>query len=924
MAVTPRPLIFISAVSRELRSARQLVVNTLTFLGYQPIWQDIFGTESGDLREMLGKQIDKCKGVVQLIGKCYGAEPPTPDEKFGRVSYTQFEALYARERGKKVWYLFIGENFPADPCEAETEELQKLQTEYRNRLQSDSHVFHSLTSGEALEASVLKLRDDLGQLRRGVKRWAIAVVALLLMLVGATVWLIKTQSRQTGVMRRESEQVAAIVDRYNKMEQALTRLAEVESQPKQPGEKLSSADQRARAYTILEKELGLPAGSLAKEIPAFALQLYSRADTSPIMRARAAYALRKFDEAEHTSVDGAVQSRQAFENAQEIADTQRKQAIEFYELAGWSAEKRVQYAAAIEHFRDAEKLTDRNRDVAEWSRVQDAIGLLLTDQGKYRDAIEALGSTASVCKLKLGSQDPFTLKVRGDCAVAMMHNGDWAAAGKEFEDTLRLREQSLGPNSPDTLRTKHQFAVLHRLEGKFSEAESQEREVLKSAMAVFGPDRQETLEFRRGLAACLIQEGKWAEAEQQYSEVIEMYQKMLGEEHPETLTSRNDLAALYMDKGKFSEAEALTRDVLRTREKILGAEHPDTLESRNLLANALDAQGKTPESEAEHNKVREIQERTLGPEHPDTINSYQNIAVCLQEEGKYADAEKEYRHAIALEEKVFGSDHPGTLRTRSNLAVLLDAVGRYEEAESETRKIVAAKQKSLGPLHADTLASRNNLADILIHKGKFNEAEVELREVIALKTKALGANHRDTLYSHNGLADALTKQGRCAEAETEARATLEMEQKLLGDEDLGTIDIRNTLANALSCGHKFSEAEAEYGNLIGYEKKVLGPQHPSTLISQVGLLGAFVEQGKDIEREARELLPSIEKVVGATSPEVLRVSYFLARDLARHGKNAEAKQFATSAADGARKILGPDHPDTKKYEKLAADLKANA
>jgi len=74
-AMSPRPLIFISAVSRELRSARQLVANTLTFLGYEPVWQDIFGTEGGDLREILRQQIDQCKGVVQLVGQCYGAEP---------------------------------------------------------------------------------------------------------------------------------------------------------------------------------------------------------------------------------------------------------------------------------------------------------------------------------------------------------------------------------------------------------------------------------------------------------------------------------------------------------------------------------------------------------------------------------------------------------------------------------------------------------------------------------------------------------------------------------------------------------------------------------------------------------------------------------------------------------------------------------
>src|SRR3954465_8470476 len=142
--MSPRPTIFISAVSLELRSARQLVANTLTFLGYEPVWQDVFGTETGDLRAVLREKIDRCKGVVQLVGQAYGVEPPTPDPEFGRVSFTQYEALYARKRGKKVWYLFIDENFPIDSTEPEPAELQQLQSSYRNVLKADTHLFHPL------------------------------------------------------------------------------------------------------------------------------------------------------------------------------------------------------------------------------------------------------------------------------------------------------------------------------------------------------------------------------------------------------------------------------------------------------------------------------------------------------------------------------------------------------------------------------------------------------------------------------------------------------------------------------------------------------------------------------------------------------------------------------------------------------------
>jgi len=165
-----RPSIFVSTVSKELRSARQLVANTLTFLGYEPVWQDIFGTESGDLREMLRSRIDGCKGVVQLVGYAYGAEPPEVDTEFGRVSFTQYEALYARKRGIKVWYLLSDGTFPVDQFEPEPAELRQLQETYRDSLKADTHLFHELATNAALEAGVLKLRDDLTVLRRSAKR----------------------------------------------------------------------------------------------------------------------------------------------------------------------------------------------------------------------------------------------------------------------------------------------------------------------------------------------------------------------------------------------------------------------------------------------------------------------------------------------------------------------------------------------------------------------------------------------------------------------------------------------------------------------------------------------------------------------------------------------------------------------------------
>ena len=163
---------------------------------------------------MLRDKIDQSKGVVQLVGQCYGAEPASPDPDFGRVSYTQYEALYARKKGIKVWYLFMDEDFPIDPHEPEPQEQRQLQAAYRGVLKADSHLFHPLKTREALEAGVLKLRDDLTQLRKGARRWAWGIAALLVFVALLVIWLVFGQSKVSSKIDKSQATLEKIADRF--------------------------------------------------------------------------------------------------------------------------------------------------------------------------------------------------------------------------------------------------------------------------------------------------------------------------------------------------------------------------------------------------------------------------------------------------------------------------------------------------------------------------------------------------------------------------------------------------------------------------------------------------------------------------------------------------------------------------------------
>lgn len=773
------PLIFISAVSRELRSGRQLAANTLTFLGYQPIWQDIFGTETGDLRAMLRQQIDQSKGVLQIVGNCYGAEPPEPDPEFGRVSYTQYEALYARKRGKKVWYLFIDETFPVDPCEPEPEELRALQAAYRKRLQADAHLFHPLTSREGLEASVLKLRDDLIRLRRGVKRWAAAVAIMLALSVGLGFWLLYNQRESTKRIVEAQQAVVTMSQEMAKLREGILKYPRVEADVRQSQTDENPAVVQQKVYDALSKEVGVDSKVLQQKLPDVAISLQRAPDATTYEKANAAYVANNYVEAERLAL-------QAVEEMQKAGTSKPSEIIQAYELAGFSAQKRIQFKTAMEYFRAAEKLTDRQADAIQWAVVQHSIGDLLMEQGSYHEAEGVLRAAAEA------------------------------------------RSRALGPDNPDTLRSQTRLAYSEYRQGKYNEAIEGFRAIVAQEEKLFGPMNADTLLSRNGLAIALDNGGKPAEAEAEHRRILAIREKVLGPEHPDTLRTRNNIALTLDRQGRAAEAAAEYQQVIDLENKVLGPEHPDTLKSRSSFAYALDHQGKHSEAEVTLRDVIRLEERILGPEHPDTLVSRLRLDKVLMSQEKYSEAETDYRALIALEQKVLGPEHPDTLSARSGLANALQAQNKHSEAAAEYREVIALEERVLGPQHPNTLVNRNSLANALNADNAYADAEAMFRDLIEVEKKALGLDNALTMRSHRGLANALFNQTNYAAAEAEYREVLRIAEKLRGPDHPETLDACYDLAENLVRQRKLPEAKNLARRAADTASRKLGANHPAT------------------------------------------------------------------------------------------------
>ena len=469
-----RPRIFLSAVSTELRTARQAVARTVRTLGYDPVSQDDFPTGYGELRQWLREQIDGCEGLIQLVGDAYGAEPPDADPEFGRVSYTQFELLYALRKGKKTWVVLIGDRCSRDraatqldlpestaglePAAAQDWQAERtaLQQSYRDRLVRENHLRHTANDDTALENIILKLRDELAELRRTDeirqrRLWkaVVAVLIVLLMLGGGGWWA--TQHLKSTV------QEVAVVDTEKIRAHLLTTIEETHRQELAEAE--SAGDWRERqqrreaadaAHAVRRMRVDELATSFA-EIEARGNSTSVFQELSRILAEQGVDEAIAYMAAQKTSILQSVRARAVAareRNRSELEPLLRTAAL--YEAKAQATEARALYAEILDIEPD-------------WPQALHAAFWFHTEQGdrarSYASLADASRDYQEAQRLaqQLTGADPENTEWQRDLSVShikigdvLVAQGDGAGALAAYRKSLAIRETLAGRDPANT------------------------------------------------------------------------------------------------------------------------------------------------------------------------------------------------------------------------------------------------------------------------------------------------------------------------------------------------------------------------------------------------------------------------------------------------------------------------------------------
>ena len=696
-----KPQIFISSVSRELRTARQLVANTLHALGYEPVWQDIFETSSEDIRPMLRRQIDSCSAVLQIVGHAYGAEPPTPDAMFGRCSYTQYEALYARSRKRPVYYLIAENDLPRDAAaetidtpvertptsvppassvppgpggpgheteseaaQADATERQRLQSVYRQGVLTAEQVWYPIHTPQETELSVRRLRDDLSKLRRGFRSWMVGITAALVLIAGGIAWINLGQQKQSKVLTDTQQTLLTTVADAHQ-----STSAQIQATGQQTTSEINAAVQELKDPTAL-------AESIRQEIRQSA-EAKIKALPDEKGRGKQIAEIEKERDLALGRVDDLIKLIQ--EGLKEGASPVFQRASEIMQNEGTD-----EALAYLESSRPSTLETVRRQN----EQIKSSAARLEAEKEERNKTLQALMLEAELLETKL-----------------------------QWKPALQLREQ-VAELAPDWFEARITLGMLHYKLARFQAAEPLLREAVKLA----GNSKEET----------------WALC---------------------------DLAELLKTTNRLVEAEPLMRRALALNEQSFGAKHPDVAINLNNLALLLQATNRLAEAEPLMRRALAINEQFHGPRHPDVARSLGNLAQVLQATKRLAEAEPLMRRALALDEQSYEAEHPRVALHLNNLAQLLQNTNRMAEAEPLMRRALAIDKQSYEPEHPNVAVDLNNLAGLLHNTKRLAEAEPLMRRALAIDEQSYGPENPDVARDLNNLTQLLQATNRLAEAE---------------------------------------------------------------------------------------------------------------------------------------------------------------
>lgn len=431
------------------------------------------------------------------------------------------------------------------------------------------------------------------------------------------------------------------------------------------------------------------------------------------------------------------------------------------------------------------------------------------------------------------------------------------------------------------------------MKGRLVEAESMWLAAMEEANNFAEDDTRRAITYE-GLAESYFRQGKNREAESCCRRLLSLYRRVHGHDHIDVAITASNLAMLLHMAHNYNDAEPLYKQSIAIKTKVLGAAHPDVL---RLLEGYADLLMKTHrEAEAKHLQVC-AQGMSTGRWNRSTTNipmMHQNAPA----RGAPANSAQGYP-------------------APSISAVAKTPQGQFappQGAPPPANKVQQSTSYPPGAQYSTNAVSRS-------------QPPAPPQPSTPARQKPASKNGQPpsplNWFVYKEFADEALRRGNLDVAETQWLAAIKESEHWTHDRQKLAYAL-DSLADIMCRTQKYDEAESVMTRCIGIKTDALGQLHPLVAMS-VSTLARLYYLKKDYlmaESLMGDCIQIYEKGLG-DHPETASALYNFAMIYHQQMKLQEAESVYKKCWEMRKRMLGPDHPDTKKvYVNLAKILEA--
>ena len=329
------------------------------------------------------------------------------------------------------------------------------------------------------------------------------------------------------------------------------------------------------------------------------------------------------------------------------------------------------------------------------------------------------------------------------------------------------------------------------------------------------------------------------------------------------------------------------------------------------LGNALRSLGKYPEALATNWATYERMKEVLGEDNEHTLMTASSYAADLRIAGRYDEALVLDRETLKLHHERFGDEARNTLRCQNNLTVDLRLKGNFEAALETDQEIIDKRMAALGPEDQDTLFAQCMMARDLRGCGRYSAA-LKLFEQVLPVVRDLLDDHEDVLNTRLSYGLTLSRAGFYEMARDEIQDVLVRFRRKVGESDPGVMRAMTMLASPLRLLGSRGRADDLARDAAQLAAGVYGRAHIFAKLyeSNRAITLRGIRNFEDAYQADRELLPQLERLLGADHLFALSSRANLATSLSCLGRHDEAREQSRIAYDRSLAVRGEDNPLT--------------